>query len=70
MLIYFTREQPEDWPVSNTVMGFFSGITFMFGAVCSAFSGYAGMWVSVRANTRYFSGINKKSDCSCEGLLQ
>ena len=27
----------------------------MFGAMCSAFSGYVGMWVSVRANLRVAS---------------
>lgn len=36
-------------------MALFSGFSFMFGALCSAFSGYAGMWVSVRANTRVAS---------------
>lgn len=33
-------------------MGLFSGLSFMFGALCSAFSGFSGMWVSVRANLR------------------
>ena len=31
----------------------------MLGAVCSAFSGYAGMWVSVRANIRVASACKR-----------
>jgi len=31
----------------------------MLGAVCSAFSGYAGMWVSVRANIRTASACKR-----------
>ena len=33
-------------------MAIFSGLGFLLGAFASAFSGYAGMWVSVRANSR------------------
>ena len=31
----------------------------MLGALCSGFSGYAGMWVSVRANVRVTSSARK-----------
>ena len=33
-------------------MAFITSISFLIGAVCSAISGYAGIWVSVRANLR------------------
>jgi len=33
-------------------MAFITAISFLIGAVCSAISGYAGIWVSVRANLR------------------
>lgn len=33
-------------------MAFITSISFLIGAVCSAVSGYAGIWVSVRANIR------------------
>ena len=33
-------------------MAFITSISFCIGAVCSAISGYAGIWVSVRANLR------------------
>jgi len=33
-------------------MAFITSISFLVGAVCSAIAGYAGIWVSVRANVR------------------
>ena len=33
-------------------MAFITSISFLIGATCSAFAGYAGIWVSVRANVR------------------
>jgi len=41
--------------MSNYAIGFFSGFSFLLGAVFSAFSGYAGIWISVRANVRVAS---------------
>ena len=37
---------------STTGMAFITMISFLIGAGCSAISGYAGIWVSVRANLR------------------
>lgn len=37
---------------SITAMAFITAISFLIGAVCSAIAGYAGIWVSVRANIR------------------
>ena len=36
-------------------MAFITSISFLIGAVCSAIAGYAGIWVSVRANIRVAS---------------
>ena len=33
-------------------MAFITSISFVIGSVCSAIAGYAGIWVSVRANLR------------------
>ena len=40
-------------------MALFESFSFMLGAVCSAFSGYSGMWVSVRANLRTASACKR-----------
>lgn len=37
---------------STTGMAFITMVSFLLGAGCSAISGYAGIWVSVRANVR------------------
>lgn len=37
---------------STTGMAFITSTSFLIGATCSAFAGYAGIWVSVRANVR------------------
>lgn len=36
-------------------MAFITSLSFLLGANCSAISGYAGIWVSVRANVRVAS---------------
>jgi len=41
--------------VGNFSLALFTGFTFLLGAVCSGISGYAGMWVSIRANLRVAS---------------
>jgi len=41
--------------MSNYSVGFFSGFSFLLGAIFSAFSGYSGIWISVRANVRVAS---------------
>jgi Na+/H+-translocating membrane pyrophosphatase len=33
-------------------MAIITSISFLIGALCSAIAGYAGIWVSVRANVR------------------
>jgi H(+)-translocating pyrophosphatase len=64
MLLYYTRDSTTspDQPynvISNGAMALLTGFSFMFGALCSAFSGYAGMWVSVRANLRVASAARR-----------
>lgn len=40
-------------------MAFVTCLSFLIGANCSAISGYAGIWVSVRANVRVAASASK-----------
>jgi H+-translocating diphosphatase len=40
-------------------MALVTSISFLIGANCSALSGYAGIWVSVRANVRVAAAARK-----------
>lgn len=40
-------------------MAFITSISFLIGSCCSAIAGYAGIWVSVRANVRVASAARK-----------
>jgi inorganic pyrophosphatase len=46
--------------ISPFAMAVITSVTFLMGAACSALAGYAGMWVSVRANVRV---ANAARDC-------
>jgi Na+/H+-translocating membrane pyrophosphatase len=56
-LFYIGREvSPDDVLkniLGNTTIAIIIVFSFFMGALCSAFSGYIGMWVSVRTNIRY-----------------
>lgn len=45
--------------ISPTFMAFIVMFSFLIGANCSALSGYAGIWVSVRANVRVAAAARK-----------
>ncbi len=45
--------------MSNTFMALVTAMSFLLGANCSALSGYAGIWVSVRANIRVAAAARK-----------
>lgn len=55
-LIYAVRDPVPGSPLniyfSTTAMAFITMLSFLIGAGCSAIAGYAGIWVSVRANLR------------------
>ena len=50
--------------VSSMLMAVFISLSFALGAACSAISGYAGLWVSVRANIRVAAAARKCYDDS------
>jgi len=45
--------------IGRPVEGQITSIAFLFGAFCSALSGFIGMWVAVRANVRTAAGAQK-----------
>jgi H(+)-translocating pyrophosphatase len=50
--IFLRDSDAEDMPISNVVMATITSVAFLLGALCSGFSGWCGMWVSVRTNVR------------------
>ena len=49
----FLREHREWDPVGSSLsLAFWITLSFVFGALCSVFAGYIGMWVSIRSNIR------------------
>lgn len=63
-LVYLQRSpaagssQLHDY-LGPTSMALITSISFLIGANCSALSGYAGIWVSVRANVRVAAAARK-----------
>jgi Na+/H+-translocating membrane pyrophosphatase len=62
--LYMTRSpaspnSPLKAYLSDTFMAFMTSFAFLAGAICSAISGYAGIWVSVRANVRCAAAARK-----------
>jgi len=62
-LIYLNRSPSANSQINDlispTFMAFIVMISFLIGAHCSALSGYAGIWVSVRANLRVAAAARK-----------
>jgi len=53
IMFAFVRGHRDFDPVENRMaLGLAIGGSFLFGASCSVFAGYIGMWVSIRANVR------------------
>lgn len=61
--LYAFREIPAKSALneyfSSISMAFLTSLSFLLGSVCSAISGYAGIWVSVRANLRVAAAAKK-----------
>jgi hypothetical protein len=45
--------------LSTSLLGFIAVISFIFGALCSGFAGYAAMWVAAQANVRVASAAQR-----------
>jgi Na+/H+-translocating membrane pyrophosphatase len=49
----------DDIPVGGFAIGMFEALSFLYGALCSGFAGYSGMWISIRANSRVASAARR-----------
>ncbi|MBI4148607.1 sodium-translocating pyrophosphatase [Candidatus Woesearchaeota archaeon] len=47
-----------------------TAVAFLVGAVCSAFAGYIGMWIAVRANIRTAAAAQKSLNASLQTALR
>lgn len=72
-VLYGLRENPLNLPLQDgkaPIAGFkfalLIGFSFTFGAVCSAFSGLAGLWVSVRTNIRVAQAARESYNTSLQ----
>jgi Na+/H+-translocating membrane pyrophosphatase len=61
--MYAMREIPAQSKLNEyfgpVSMAFITSMSFLMGSVCSAIAGYAGIWVSVRANLRVAAASRK-----------
>jgi len=61
--MYAMREIPAKSKLniyfSPLSMALITSVSFLLGSVCSAIAGYAGIWVSVRANLRVAAAAKK-----------
>ena len=62
-IMYALREIPAQSNLNNYLsplsMAIITSVSFLMGSVCSAIAGYAGIWVSVRANLRVAAASRK-----------
>jgi len=63
-LMYWLKGSPneqerDEVPIGGLAIGLFEAGSFLFGAFCSGFAGYSGMWVSIRANSRVASAARR-----------
>lgn len=54
-----TGQDKDEIPVGGFAIALFESFSFLFGALCSGFAGYSGMWVSIRANSRVTSAARR-----------
>jgi K(+)-stimulated pyrophosphate-energized sodium pump len=59
-----------DIPIGNFAMALISCVAFLLGALCSGFSGWAGMWISVRSNVRAAAAAHRSADEAIKTCLR
>ncbi|MCL2503480.1 MAG: sodium-translocating pyrophosphatase [Coriobacteriia bacterium] len=53
---YLIKPHSANDPLTGVALAMWVTISFVFGALCSLIAGYAGMWISIRANIRTAAG--------------
>lgn len=59
-----------DMPIGNFSMATITVTAFLLGALCSGFSGWAGMWISVRSNVRATAAAHRSADEAIKTCLR
>jgi H(+)-translocating pyrophosphatase len=59
-----------DIPIGNLAMSLITVSAFLLGALCSGFSGWAGMWISVRSNVRAAAAAHRSADEAIKTCLR
>mmetsp|Transcript_14088 Transcript_14088/g.38562 ORF Transcript_14088/g.38562 Transcript_14088/m.38562 type:complete len:816 (-) Transcript_14088:33-2480(-) len=64
-MLYFSKDTSVGGQrIGSVSLAFLTTLTFLIGAACSAISGYGGMWVSVRVNSRVAAAARRcYNDC-------
>jgi K(+)-stimulated pyrophosphate-energized sodium pump len=56
--------------IGKSTEGWITAIAFLFGAFCSALSGFIGMWIAVRANVRTAAAASKSLNKALQTALR
>jgi K(+)-stimulated pyrophosphate-energized sodium pump len=70
ILYVFVRAHNEHDPASAAQLGFWTTLSFIFGALCSVAAGYMGMWVAIRSNIRTAAGALRSMDGALQPALR
>src|SRR4051812_33503766 len=56
--------------LSSGTLALYTTLSFLLGAVCSAFAGYMGMWVSIRTNIRTAAAATTSLNAALQAALR
>lgn len=69
-LLFLYMLRPPTFGVPTLMLAVLVAISFLLGAACSAFAGFVGLWVSVRANVRVTEAATKSYNSAVQIALR